>query len=308
MGIHNVTLNTESNLTNTGYRQYWQAINDTFAAGGWVKSTETGEVNPATVTAPSWTGGAVLSDFQIWQMDDSLSGTAPIFIKWQWYRSNAGSLCPYFTIGKGSDGAGTITDVLLATALNAVNYGLSGNDVEDMIWYGSANDGNSMRFAFRPSALSKMSLVVIERAKNNSGGLLSGVHIMTRLPSASAQYGVCSRTVKYNETSPSPEHWNTLNGTGSCFPPSGQSTGLNSDNDTSIYPFFMYDIGRTMYPLLGACGIFTTDAVSAWTTQTISVYGEEITALVIPASGCNLARGNLGVPANSNLATFMRYE
>ena len=80
------------------------------AAIGLVQTTDTGQIDWTTVAAP--TTSAQSMGYEIWRFNDALQATAPIFFKIEF-----GSAGPadhpsiWLTVGTGSNGAGTITNI-----------------------------------------------------------------------------------------------------------------------------------------------------------------------------------------------------
>ena len=109
-----VQSSTWTNADDAGFRAWGSAISAGLAAVGLVKVPVTGTVNWATAvrgaTVASW-------GFEIWRFDDALQATHPVFIKVEYGAGNSstvGQSVPqlWVTIGKGSDGAGGIVNIL----------------------------------------------------------------------------------------------------------------------------------------------------------------------------------------------------
>lgn len=88
--------------------QAWVAgIHAQLLAVGLVNTADTGQINPATVTKPS--AGGAAQGYEIWRFNDTLQATVPVFVKFE-YGSGATLDRPglWFTVGSGSNGAGTL--------------------------------------------------------------------------------------------------------------------------------------------------------------------------------------------------------
>ncbi len=98
----------DSDAAARAFAQFWH---DTFVLG-WTQTADTGQL--ATPFAFVRTGVInTPNGYCIYRMNDALQATVPIFIKMEWGTgavANHHSI--WFTIGKGSDGAGNITGVL----------------------------------------------------------------------------------------------------------------------------------------------------------------------------------------------------
>ena len=75
------------------------------------KAADSGQINWATVARPA---GNVAAGYEIRYLNDSLNATAPLFVKIE-YGTDSTVTNPaiWITVGKGSNGAGTITGILL---------------------------------------------------------------------------------------------------------------------------------------------------------------------------------------------------
>lgn len=93
---------------NLRFRQWGKAISDAIAAVGWVKTADTGQVNWSTVTPPS--GGSTPTAYEIWRAGDSLHGTLPLYVKFE-YGTNQSTGVPQLWVSSGyaTDGAGNLT-------------------------------------------------------------------------------------------------------------------------------------------------------------------------------------------------------
>lgn len=85
---------------------------------GMVQTADTGQINWATVTRP---GTNTAGGYEIWRFNDSLAGSAPIYLKIEYGTAgNAAVPTIWVTVGTGSNGSGTITGT--ATARNQAGY------------------------------------------------------------------------------------------------------------------------------------------------------------------------------------------
>lgn len=99
--------------TDAEFRIWGKELSDTLqtfsSTPGLVKTGDTGQINWATVTRASPPGDA---GYEIYYLNDSLHGTAPIYIRID-YGTAAGASRPRIkvTIGTGTNGAGTLTGI-----------------------------------------------------------------------------------------------------------------------------------------------------------------------------------------------------
>ncbi len=90
------------------FRAWGSAYVAGLLACGLVKTADTGQIDWATVAKPA--AGNASQGYEIWRFNDALQATAPVIIKIE-FGSGAGATTPaiYITIGKATDGAGTLT-------------------------------------------------------------------------------------------------------------------------------------------------------------------------------------------------------
>lgn len=88
--------------------QAWvTAIHNALSTLGFVQTTDTGQINPGTVTLPSSNG---IGGYEIWRFADTLQSSVPVFFKIEYaIGSSAGQPNMWFTVGSGSNGSGTLT-------------------------------------------------------------------------------------------------------------------------------------------------------------------------------------------------------
>lgn len=93
--------------SNATFRAWGSALAAALAAVGLTQTADTGQINWTTVTRP---GVNTAAGYEIWRFNDTLQGTAPIFLKIE-YGTGSGASTPqaWLTVGTGSNGSGTIT-------------------------------------------------------------------------------------------------------------------------------------------------------------------------------------------------------
>lgn len=103
---------TPQQSSNALFQAWGSAVDGTFTTFGWVRTSDTGQINWATVPFPTVISTA--QGYSIFRMNDSLQSTYPVFIKMEYGGSANGAANPamWITIGTGSDGSGNITGVL----------------------------------------------------------------------------------------------------------------------------------------------------------------------------------------------------
>lgn len=102
-----------SHASTTTFRVWGLELSNALTAVGFIKSGDTGQINWATVTRPAVN---VSGGYEIRYLNDSLHGTAPIYMKIEYGTNITGAAYPamWVTIGTGSNGSGTITGTIIA--------------------------------------------------------------------------------------------------------------------------------------------------------------------------------------------------
>ena len=143
-------------------------IHPCLAAGGWIQTADTGQTANGSFAAQ--TGIGAISGYQIWRMNDTLQSTYPVFIKLEYgcassYASSYYGTGIWLTIGTGSNGAGTITGIILPRTQLAY----TGNPTVDNTynsWVSASN--NRLTLCLWAAAVNLITLG-IERTKNSLG-------------------------------------------------------------------------------------------------------------------------------------------
>lgn len=134
----------------------------------FTKVTQTGEINTATVTKPAAANTA--QGFEVYRLNDALHATAPVFFKIE-YGSSSTAATPtiWLTVGKGADGSGNITSVILAR--QQVVYLNSGSTNGYNCYFGNG-DGSCLimsLFPTSPGVGAPGSYVAVERSRDSNG-------------------------------------------------------------------------------------------------------------------------------------------
>lgn len=107
--FYNTTADHSSDAT---FRAWGSAVSSALIAVGTAsgclqQTTDTGQINWTTVTRP---GTNTAGGYEIYKFTDSLSGSAPIYLKLE-YGTGSSATFPqmWITVGTGSNGSGTLT-------------------------------------------------------------------------------------------------------------------------------------------------------------------------------------------------------
>lgn len=241
---------------------------ETFLAGGWVQTSDTGQTNAPNLPQPSVINEMV--GYEIWRMNDDLQVIAPVFVKIEYGAGpgpSYGYASIYLTIGSGTDGAGTITGVLLArTSAGSGNS----NPAAAPPFYGSATPGRISVAWVDPSPFSL--IFSIERMCDAVGTPTSlGLNVLIHGGSATLSLKAYKCLRFSNNTLPNSTTLGAWVPSGTTFADSGGIVGvcpvrffesgpgnpclswvayLNGDIAASVaVPVSMYGVNRTYMPL-----------------------------------------------------------
>jgi hypothetical protein len=299
MSTATTSLLTGSNSTDTLFRAWCQWIHDQLAAVGLVNTSDTGQINLATVTKP--TGTSAAQGYEIWRFADSLQATYPVFFKIE-YGSGAGAAnAPgiWITMGTGSNGSGTLTGQVgtrnqiycseYVTAAVPCYMSGSTNRFVFAMWSGSASNNPFLYFGIersKDSAGADNSEGIILQAFCFGGG--AGFWFMAFLP--------FSGSIPAQET------------TGFALVPPSSTVSGSIGSDTYMYPYLPFNVYPRNPPmnLMAWLNSATNVDFSRETTYTLDVYGASHVYLVC---GSNPSSGTLNnTRARSDVRIAIRYE
>jgi hypothetical protein len=255
-----------SNSSDASFRGWGKAIGDRLAAFGWARGADTGQIDWATVAAPTTTDQ--VRGYEMWRMNDALQGQAPVFLKLEYGSGSNNSHGPglWLTVATGSNGAGTLT-------------GQVGSRVQQTFWgqasatvpYRCVFSGDAGRFAMclgiNRDDVGTFIWLDVERSKDAAGADTAvGVYRCGRgYNIAHAQFLPMSGPIPPNE--------NEI----ACVPP---STGAGMVGmDVVLYPVFPLNV-RVLNPVRGVVGYLKTDLAHDYTVQA-SLYGLTQTFYVV---------------------------
>ncbi len=161
---------------------------------GFVQTADTGQVDPETVEIDTGV------QYAVFRFDDDLQATAPIFFKVGFETSSSSRKALSLSVGKSTNGAGTLAGVLYPEAeIGNISSNSSGGGVAQGLWEHLAASGDGW-VVFNPFIREETSVgstnklysgFIIERARGNNGELRSDA-LMVAHPSASNVTGTVS--------------------------------------------------------------------------------------------------------------------
>lgn len=154
----------------TNIRVWVQAIHDALTALGFVQTTDTGQIDLATVITPETSH--TKAGYEIWRFTDVLQSTAPIFFRIDYGTAGVTTPQMWVTVGTGSNGAGAISGVLIPESRTGGNS--SGSSTVAGVGYASSGDGSMLALFpfvdFASSApLAAVPGFIIDRSRDASG-------------------------------------------------------------------------------------------------------------------------------------------
>jgi hypothetical protein len=257
------------NTTDAMFRLWGASVGPALSAIGLVQTSDTGQINWTTVLAPITTNQ--YRGYEIWRLNDSLQGSAPVFFKIE-YGSSSAAASPSLriTVGKGSDGAGTITNQIVQ-----ITTGFAGASSITFSYASSSSGGAGFSLylaPFNPSGQTSPAFS-FERSLDSAGNpTTEGVMIASGANAASL--GANWQSFKYSAPS-SAVVWTspiTIPGT-----VSGASLALTNGTSitvakTMVLPIPIYCPGVTPWISKQLLGILPGDAVQE-SLFDISIYG-----------------------------------
>ena len=261
-----------TNATDAQFRAWGKAISDSLQAVGIVKTADSGQINWATVAAP--TAANTQMGYEIYRFNDTLQSTAPVFIKLD-FGSGSSSTRPalWISVGTGSNGSGTITGEILPAQQN-----VAGASSTAMTHYVS---GSSNRFviAIQGTSSNYQIVLTVERTHNSSGSDTSNGVMVNRIASVNSVYS--QHYILFSDSSV------VTTSQIMCLTPAGLS-GAKSP-DINLYPvrFFTPGEGPVSNCLVGyISGDFALNS-----SYTVSVFGIDRTFRTMQASPASSGYG-----------------
>lgn len=163
--------------TITTFKQWAEALHNALLAIGMVQTADTGQINFASiVTLPTADTNA---GYGIYELNDSLSGTHPIYLKVNYSVGQSSTAEPGFQFGTGTNGAGTLTGVF-GSQRSVYNAGTTGSSTTDSIF--CKVDGYLLIWMFKDMTVNEAQgqILVLERARNLDGSLRGDALLLYR--------------------------------------------------------------------------------------------------------------------------------
>jgi hypothetical protein len=278
---------TPTNSSDANFRAWGSAVSAKLASMGLVQTSDTGQINWATVLAPLATN--TVQGYEIWRFNDTLQATAPVYFKLE-YGSSTAAANPglWFQIGSGSNGAGTLTGV--ANTRTQFTFTATATPI-NAYWSG---DTYRCVFVFKGAGGSTSFLMSLERTIDSTGVLTGEGVLITFFSGAAWQQQAWNSTTGPYTTA----YEATLGALGPANAPLGVS-----GTQLAIYPVFhnkgvFLPFGLNLFSYIDA-------TIAAGITVTFSAYSVNHTYMPIGSPAITSALQRTSASASSIL---IRYE
>ena len=265
-----ITVSEPVNMANdAGFRAWGLVWSTNLAALGWVKTADTGQINWATVTKPGVAN--TVAGYEIWRMNDSLQGTAPIYIKIEYGTGSAVTYSAlWLTLGFSTDGAGNLNSTNLSTRTQ-INTTQNSVTAYDWKFCGSNSRLGVMEI---PAVVAQVKYIFIERTHNSDGTdnaqgamMVFGSNQAGNFAQLVTASGALPVQTRYSNTT-----GNITNAT--SFNPASNQLGSN----VYLSPVRVFGAGESS-PMFGLMGYYSSDlttgnltTITDWTGSGASVF------------------------------------
>lgn len=121
MGFKEFQVNLD-HTSDATFRAWVNALLQGWADAGWVRTADTGQINPASAVKPAAVNTS--AGYAMFRFDDALQSTAPIYFKVE-FGTGAHATQPamWLTVGKATNGAGSLTSAIFPRSLLGLSVG-----------------------------------------------------------------------------------------------------------------------------------------------------------------------------------------
>lgn len=251
------------------------------AMGGLVKTSDTGQINWATVTRAAINTNA---GYEIYYLNDSLHGTAPIYIK-IWYGTGTVLTNPRMTfeVGTGSNGAGLLTGLGLAAVQGFTTQATVGTATAANSYLCVASGFFGLGWKLTTTA----GWLIIQRTCDGDGTPNGkGAHLMFRTLTTFSY-----ATIRYEATAVA----SAVVADGYAgYVPHGMTSSLLQGGDKQI--FLHWGVFPDMRPLWGT-GVYVASEFTLGTTISVALVGASAHTYItlVTAAYANANSANYGL-------------
>jgi hypothetical protein len=246
------------------FREWGSELSAKLAAVGLVQTSDTGQVNWTTVTRP---GTNTSGGYEIWRWNDSLQGTAPIYMRVD-YGTGSGTTAPriQITVGTGSNGSGTISGTALSSARTiGSGTGAETGDLTRQSWL-THSDG-ILGLAWKSGANSYATFILCRTCDNTGAPTATGA--IARWSGGSTSTIGATQAFRYASTAAAYTAQTAIANAAMCLNPQVlTSSAVGADNQA----YLCFTVTPRAEPLVGICG-YVSGEVTEGNTFTATMVG-----------------------------------
>lgn len=301
-----------SNASTATFRVWGLENNVALTAVGLTQTADTGQINWTTVALPGTTN--TQAGFEIWRFNDTLQGTAPLFIKLD-YGTGSSTAVPLIgiTIGQGSNGSGTLTGTL-STRVAVANVSPSSTITNaTSFWVYNATAGflgQAWKFGINSGGASSIIPVggfTLERSCDTTGAS-TGDAVMVNSNTVSTTGGQTNGGVaqiySYLTSSFPLGAANTANGSWSAFWPFNVVTTTVSGNQ-QVMPRFLF---TPNFQLSNCTGVGLSGDIPFGTTFSAALIGATSRTYLCVGNGKGAAAVMIQASAPGSLSEYLLWQ
>lgn len=269
----NTTTPWDGTAGDAPFRAWVQAIEAALVAAGCVVVADSGDIDPTTVTFPAAEGSA---GYRIYAFADAEQATNPIYFKITYERGDAATeLRLGFQVGKGSNGAGTLSNATAA----ATSTTAGDVDSANRLIHASLIDGELLLVASANQTGTGGFGLVIARGRDRAGAFDGKIFAA----------GVLAATTGFNHV------WTggAWVATGAFWAPPG------GDLADGAYPLATLWVNGWPRPLKVLSAILAT-AVAQGDSGSAEIDGETVALIALGAASGGAGIINFGPPTNGH--------
>jgi hypothetical protein len=237
--------------TDANWRPWGQAIHDAFVAVGLVQTSDTGQVNWATATAPL-TGADI--GYEVWRFDDALQATVPIFFKMTYGSGNGNTRgrVVLSSVGTGSNGAGTLTNAAPTNPMITLVTGTAGDTTARDCFFSGDGSGIAAVLFNNSASTFLRGMFAIDRTRDIDGTPNgNGISVVTCGQTNATNYWVWAPAI-----APRPSGWTDYVDYWPAMIPQSSLSTTSDGTDTHVAPVLaaVPEIQQTKMALAYATG------------------------------------------------------
>lgn len=247
------------NTTDTNFRTWGKFISDSLTSFGLTKTADSGQIDWNTTLKPAQ---GTVAGYEIRQFTDSLQSTTPLVFKIEYGTDSSTTLRPqlWFTFGKGSNGTGGITNILV----NRIAIGAGSSSTTTTYPCNLSGSANRLTMAMWFTFPGNGFFMSLERTKDVSGNDSSDGAMLTLVGSGATVTIRINQFIPYSGVVPNSQDLGV-------HLPLGVTSGVDGA-DVNYYPNFFYRNGTPLNPGITHFAYFSPDA-TPYNQAPVPVYG-----------------------------------